>query len=232
MPTPKPVSALTATAARTLWVRMAEIYGHRWTAAYGEETGPDGAAGTWAKGLAGVTPAQLAIGLSACIASSDPWPPTLPDFRAKCLGIPAFAAVRLDADRATPFTRLVWQFLDGHRYRTSPADKADRLLHEAYELAREHVMRGGELPEDAAGEIGHEKPKVNVASPESVAEHLERIRQELRLSRDEADVLGEEGLRKAAGEDVEPVDKEAIERDLAEHYARVSGKDAACGPDA
>ena len=36
---------------------MAEIYGHRWTSSYGDS--PDEAGGgTWAKGLAGVTPAD------------------------------------------------------------------------------------------------------------------------------------------------------------------------------
>ena len=47
---------------RTLWVRMAEIYGHRWTSSYGDSE--SGAARTWAKGLAGVSPAQLAAGLA------------------------------------------------------------------------------------------------------------------------------------------------------------------------
>ena len=41
-----------------------------------------GAGAAWRSGP------QLAAGLSACIASADPWPPTLPDFRARCLGIP------------------------------------------------------------------------------------------------------------------------------------------------
>src|SRR5699024_12222425 len=70
--------------------------------------------------------------------------------------IPPLAAVRLDTDKASPFTRLVWQNLDGYRYKQAPADQADRLLREAYELAREHVMRGGELPE-VAGEIRSEE---------------------------------------------------------------------------
>ena len=66
---------------RTLWVRMAEIYGHRWTSSYGDSE--SGAARTWAKGLAGVSPAQLA---------------------------------------------------------------AARMVRDAYEQAREFVMRGGQLP--------------------------------------------------------------------------------------
>ncbi|TGW16816.1 hypothetical protein E4417_16445 [Stenotrophomonas maltophilia] len=55
---------------------MAEIYGYRWTSAYGEDPS-GGAAATWAKGLAGLTGEQLAAGLGSSIASADPWPPTL-----------------------------------------------------------------------------------------------------------------------------------------------------------
>lgn len=154
---------------------MAEIYGHRWTAAYGED--PDtGAGATWAKGLAGVEPRQLASGLAASIASADPWPPTLPEFRARCLGIPPMSAVRMDATKVEPFTRLVWQFLDGYRYKQASAEKADRLLREAYELARVHVMRGGALPESAVAEIEHTAaPKPQI--PETREEREARLRQ-------------------------------------------------------
>lgn len=157
-----------------LWIAMADVYGHRWSSSYGVDPAA-GAGETWARGLAGLTPQQVGQGVDSCIASSDPWPPTLPAFRAMCLGIPSFAAVRLDADKASPFTRLVWEHLDGHRYRTSPADKADRLLNEAYELAREHVMRGGELPE-VSGAIEHEKPVVKPAAPEVAERALAEAR--------------------------------------------------------
>lgn len=183
-----------------LWEAMVSIYGHRWISAYGADQA-EGSGAAWAKGLAGLTPAQVGRGVDECVVATDPWPPTLPQFRGMCLGIPPFAAVRLDAERVEPFTRLVWQHLDGHRYRSSPADKADRLLREAYELAREHVMRGGALPEESEA-LEHEKPEIHVAPPESAAEHLERIRGLLGLSRSEAEHLGEAGLRRAAGEDV------------------------------
>lgn len=206
-----------------LWLHMNATFPHKWTSALGDN--PRATAGmVWAAELAGFTRAQIDAGLSACRNGSDEWPPTLPAFKALCLGIPPFAAVRLDAERAEPFTRLVWQHLDGHRYRTSPADKADRLLREAYELAREHVMRGGELPGESEA-IGYEKPVVNVADPQTAAEHLERIRNELGLSKSEAQHLGEEGLRKA-GEGL--VD---VEQSLREHYG-VDRKAAAAGPDA
>jgi hypothetical protein len=135
---------------RRLWQRMAEIYGHRWTSAYGEDAG-SGAGPTWAKGLAGIAPSQIATGLEQALVSADEWPPTLPAFRAMCFAIPAFAAVRAEVNakdsRRSPFAMLTWEHLDRHRYRMADADKADRLLREAYDTAREHVMRGGALPE-------------------------------------------------------------------------------------
>lgn len=160
-----------------LWVAMADVYGHRWTSAYGADPAK-GAGSTWAKGLAGLAWPDMARGLDACMAGADPWPPTLPEFRAMCFGIPSLAAVRLD--HSTPFGRLVWQYLDTHRMRHASADAADRMIRDAYELAREHVLRGGALPVESLA-ITHEEPAKPVV-PETEAERLarlERIRQEL-----------------------------------------------------
>lgn len=169
---------------RTLWLRMGEIYGHRWASSYGDNPDETGGA-TWAKGLAGITPAQLADGLNACIASTDPWPPTLPEFRARCLGIPSLARVRLELRDGSPsrFTRLVWHGIDGYRFRQAPSEQADRLLRDAYALACEHVMRGGELPQEPVAQIGAVATKqVTRATPDQVRAHGARIRELLGLS--------------------------------------------------
>lgn len=163
-----------------LWLRMAEIYGTRWTSSYGDDPSK-GAAQTWSKGLAGLSGEQLARGLSACIACAEPWPPTLPEFRMHCVGIPPLSAVRADAGRQDGFTRLVWQYLDGHRYRHASCDQSDKLLREAYEQAKEFVMRGGQLPAPPAGEIEKEQKQNVPASKEQVANHFAHI----------ADILGE-----------------------------------------
>ncbi len=169
---------------RRLWQRMAEIYGHRWTSAYGDDAGAS-AGQTWAKGLAGLSVAQIAAGLDAALASADDWPPTLPAFRSMCFGIPALAMIRAELaardSRRSAFARLVWSRLDTHRYRTSDADKADRLLREAYDLAREHVMRGGELPPAPAAEIEQQPEQRTPASPDVVKRHLDGIAASLRL---------------------------------------------------
>lgn len=164
---------------RRLWQRMAEIYGHRWTSAYGDDAGASPGQ-TWAKGLAGLSPEQIGHGVTAALASADPWPPSLPEFRRLCFGVPTLAAIRHELrpgeSTASPFARLVWQYLDGYRYRNADADKSDRLLADAYEMAVDYVMRGGELPEPSVA-IAQDEPREHVpARPEVVREHLEKMR--------------------------------------------------------
>ena len=167
---------------RTFWLRMAEIYGHRWSSSFGDD--PDGSAGeTWAKGLAGVSAPQLAAGLSACIASADPWPPTLPDFRARCLGIPSLAHVKLllrdEAAEKPPFMALIFQGLDLYNWRQADQRLADRMLSYAYDVAREHVMLGGALPVPRTAIESPEKRKPVPASPEVAERHMANIREKL-----------------------------------------------------
>jgi hypothetical protein len=162
---------------RRLWLRMTEIYGHRWTSAYGVDQ-EAGAGKTWAQGLAGLTTMQIGLGIERALLSAEEWPPTLPKFRALCFGIPPLAAVKLDlkSDHKAPFTRMVWSKIDSYRYRNATAEAADFLLKDAYEIAREAVMSGTPLPEDAAGTIDAPKePKPVPASPETAMKHIEEI---------------------------------------------------------
>ena len=101
-----------------LWERMTHIYGHRWATSFGEAAiNRDGdltdTAKTWATGLSGITPEQIATGLHACCNdASNEWP-SLPMFKSKCLG------------------RGVNEFgLDyiPEYYRTSPVTDKSRLL--------------------------------------------------------------------------------------------------------
>ena len=162
-----------------LWAAMLATYGHRWASAYGQN--PDGvAAATWATGLADLTARQVAAGLRNCLTFGDGWPPTLPEFRGLCLGIPSLAAVQREL-RATdtsrgPFARMVWDQLDAWAYRHADARAAERMLRDAYEAARERVMAGEKLPEPAAAELAHDttaKPKP--AIPETREERIARL---------------------------------------------------------
>lgn len=165
----------------TLWVRMTQMYAHRWTSPHGESPDlPTSSAGTWAKGLAGMTGEQLAAGLKACIVRADPWPPTLPEFRALCLGIPSLSEVRREL--GTPdsprsgFAVLVWSLLDTHAYRRAEGRAAERLLGEAYDEARERVMRGEPVPAPHVPLPPPAPRPVVPAAPEVVAARLAKAK--------------------------------------------------------
>jgi hypothetical protein len=152
-------------AMRKLWVRMAAVYGYRWTSAYGERCDDDSGAltvagDTWQRGLSGVGEHRIGTGLNACLMSADPWPPTLPHFRALCMEIPMLAivakAIREGSD-FSPFVTLVWRQLDAPRFRQSSIEKAEALLRDAYAIAREHVMGGKSLPKPPEALITHQR---------------------------------------------------------------------------
>lgn len=95
----------------TLWLRMTELYGHKWTSVHGESDTSD----TWGKVLFGLGREQLAAGMQACAKSDDPWPPSAPEFRAMCeagrsaLGIPDVATAWREAVEASSDV-INWKF--------------------------------------------------------------------------------------------------------------------------
>lgn len=133
---------------RWLWLRMTEIFGHRWVSSFGADAAR-GAGSVWAKGLADITDAQIADGLGRVIVAADEWPPSLPAFRKLCCDIPSLGLVTFELrtpstrERASSFSWRVWSLLDHHRYSCAGVDIADRLLARAYHLAVEQVMREG-----------------------------------------------------------------------------------------
>jgi hypothetical protein len=78
-PTASIADRLTEQHIALLWERMTMIYGHKWTSNFGDKDD-----GTWLGGLCDVTPEQVVTGLEKCRTNADPWPPTLPEFRAMC----------------------------------------------------------------------------------------------------------------------------------------------------
>ncbi|WP_052772744.1 hypothetical protein [Luteimonas sp. FCS-9] len=141
---------------------MGVMYGAAWENDNGDAPQDDNGALTlagevWREGLVGITGPQLARGLQRCILSHPEWPPRIGQFRALCMDVPTLTELRLelraDATVRSPFARLVWEHLDPYQYRMTDARHADRLLAEAYAVAREHVLRGGALPEPAVAAI-------------------------------------------------------------------------------
>ncbi|WGZ33054.1 hypothetical protein O4444_05535 [Xylella fastidiosa subsp. pauca] len=206
---------------RRLWERMIALYGNTWVSAHGEsaqrEDGTltvDGE--TWQKVLVGLEASQFADGLAACITEGGEFPPSAPRFRSMCLGVPSLAAVRSHFTAGstrgnTPFVAKCWEFIDPWSYCQSSRAEADRMLREAYEQARDFVMRGGVLPavpvtlieaqqpaasQPASPEVAHaalEEISSMFHHPELVARE-EKLMAEFHLSRNQAHELIESGV--------------------------------------
>ena len=62
-----------------LWVRLTEIYGHKWTSSYGAEpTRP------WIEVVSSLSPEAIKYGLNQVLKNGDTWPPTLIEFNKLC----------------------------------------------------------------------------------------------------------------------------------------------------
>ncbi|HHW4674029.1 MAG TPA: hypothetical protein ACQGQW_02350 [Xylella fastidiosa subsp. pauca] len=206
---------------RRLWERMTAFYGHAWVNVHGQsaqdEEGALTVAGeTWQKVLVGLEASQFADGLAACIAEGGEFPPSAPRFRSMCLGVPSLAAVRShftagSTQRNTPFVAKCWEFIDPWNYCQSSRAESDRMLREAYEQARDFVMRGGVLPEVPVALIEAQQPAApQPASPEvaqaalkeissifhhpELAAREEKLMAEFHLSRNQAHELIESGV--------------------------------------
>lgn len=129
---------------------MTATYGHRWTSTHGDDFA-GGSGQLWAQHLAGLTRREIERGLNTTTSGGEPWPPTLPEFRAACLGVLPMPVVNLErsgpAEEQQPFTILVGQKIDSTAWRMADPDQRRRQLHEAYEMAKAHVLAGGALPE-------------------------------------------------------------------------------------
>lgn len=175
-----------------LWAHMAARYGHTWTSQY--VRGPDAAMAIamaeWGETLRGLTAEQIQRGLDADMQRGDEWPPSSAHFRALCFGIPSFAAMRYEMTHAevsrTPFGLLCWKFVDPFLMRQADQREAHRIARDAYELAKDHVLRGGELPEVHEALARPDVPERRTASPEVAKRHLDEILSNLDASAQDA----------------------------------------------
>jgi hypothetical protein len=178
------------------WQRMAAIYGHKWTSAFGDTPfNDDGtltlAGDTWQRGLTGVSEQDIAKGLQAALTSADGWPPTLPAFRALCFDIPAFSVVRREVSSSmlsdfqtnrSGFTKITISRLDTYRWQRMDQDKGDRLLREAYDEAVQYILEGGQLPDEY---VAIPKETQKYAEPERTPEEVAEIGRKAQAAIDE-----------------------------------------------
>ena len=64
-----------------LWLRMTEIYGHKFVSSYGDAPNE-----SWCRCMADIAPEQIASGLNALLSRNESWPPTAIEFRQLCTG--------------------------------------------------------------------------------------------------------------------------------------------------
>lgn len=176
---------------RRVWERMTAIYGPRWTSSMGvvpvNEDGSLTVSGdTWAQGLSGLTPDQIAHGLRSCLATDSGWPPTLPEFRAKCVDVPPITDVRAqlrgEFKDFAPFTLMVYRRLDFWNYRRAETRQAEHMLSEAYNDAKGALLRGEPLPE-IPRQLEQHMPAAQPSNPDLVAECLATMRRALGVKR-------------------------------------------------
>lgn len=201
---PQPDTSTDRPAPRALvrvWLTGIAAWNHRWASALGESPLEDNGTATlagalWAQELAGFTEAQILDALEHFISQGHDWPPSLPMVRVQCAGIPSLNTVLLElrdrnAER-TGFTRLVWSYLDTYRLKSVDADKHDRMIRDAYDLARENVLAGREsIPKDSPALAA---PAFVYVKPEGI-EPAENSIAAIRAS------LGMDGKTAAAGPD-------------------------------
>jgi hypothetical protein len=178
-------------------MRMASRYGHTWVRQYGAS--PAGiAAAEWRSTLAGLTVEHVRAGFRADTLRGSEWPPSSTSFLAMCRDIPMFAKVNSEVMKlltqrkwlgggreeidVSRFSRLVWAKLDVYSFRNAQSKQAERMLKDAYGLACEHVIAGGELPDEPVALIEKQVTPIKPARPEVAKEHLERMRDILRES--------------------------------------------------
>lgn len=164
---------------------MAVRYPHVWTSQYvgdGGATDDDALAlaiAEWSEALSGMGEAQIRTGLRADHLRADHWPPGPSEFAAMCHGIPTIARVKHILARVGPartrFTRLVWSLLDTFQFTRADGKYADKLLAEAYELAKAHVMSGHPLPDEPSGAIEQLREPKTPAKPETVRAALQEM---------------------------------------------------------
>ena len=143
-----------------LWLKMTEIYGHRWTSSFGVSADQSHA---WASVLGGVTGMQIAHGLGALASSGAEWPPSATEFLALCyageadrLGLPpidkafdeAFRKAHPAMAGATWSHQAVYHAASEsgfYNLQTLPMDASRKLFERNYAIACRLLLEGKPL---------------------------------------------------------------------------------------
>jgi hypothetical protein len=149
-----------------LWLKMTEMYGHRWTSNFGVSADPNH---SWASVLKGINGQQIANGLNALVekGAEFDWPPPANVFRSMCLQVPGLPtesqawdealrgeyshkAVKIAAEATSTFDLCT----------ARPGDKALRQRFERnYAIVMRRAQTGQPLEGRIAKGIGHDSTR-------------------------------------------------------------------------
>ena len=179
---PSQPSAATLT---RLWLLGIGAWGHRWVSALGELPIDDAdnltiAGALWARQLTGLKERDILAAIDHFAGRLD-WPPSLAENRRQALGIPSFDVVRAQITaHATPFARMVWQYLDHWAFTRADQRDAERQLRNAYDQAVERRLAGDDLPDEPVAAIAQEAAPFVEATPEQARQRMADIAATLR----------------------------------------------------
>lgn len=139
-----------------LWIKMAEMYGHRWTSNFGVSADPGH---SWATVLKGLTREQLANGLNELAERADEfdWPPPANVFRALCIRVPGLPSEAQAWDEARtgtyshPAVRIAAEATSTFDLRTT--ESYDKGLRQRFERNYAIVMRRAQTGQPLEGRI-------------------------------------------------------------------------------
>lgn len=142
----------------SLWIKMSEMYGHRWTSNFGVSADPSH---SWASVLKGITGQQIANGLNALVDKPDEfdWPPPANVFRAMCLQVPGLPseAQAWDEARSGKYSHKAVKIaaeatstFDLHSGKNN-----DKALKQRFERNYAIVMRRAQTGQPLEGRIAH-----------------------------------------------------------------------------
>lgn len=191
-----------------LWLKMTEMYGHRWTANFGVSADPGH---SWATVLKSITGQQIANGLNALIEKPDEfdWPPPANVFRSMCLQVPGLPSEAQAWDEARagkyshPAVRIAAEATSTFDLHSAPnSDKALRQRFERnYAIVTRRAQTGQPLEGRIAKGIGNDsmRPREQVQLEHSRNE-VDRIVDTLEIPKDpkacRALLLAKMGIRR------------------------------------
>ena len=164
-----------------LWIKMSEMYGHRWTSNFGVSADPGH---SWASVLKGLTGQQIANGLNTLVEKGDEfdWPPPANVFRAMCMQVPGLPSEAQAWDEARagkyshPAVRIAAEATS--TFDLHGGSNNDKALRQRFERNYAIVMRRAQTGQPLEGRIA-----------KGVGHDSMRPREQVRLeySRQEAD---------------------------------------------